>query len=395
MALGCGGGLAQTDREQRFFEERVKADPQDFLAWNRLGDVYLLRERRSGDMAWLARADEAAGASLRAVASEFNPAGLSLRARVDMAQHRFAAARDHAKELLAVQPGGALATLGDALLELGELDEAAEFFARLAEAQNGSVAAESRLARLAWLRGQHEEARAHFGAALKAAQAAIPPVPLTEAWCGVQLGELAFRTGRWDDAEAAYHAAAEALPDWWSTVEHLAEFEGARGHDAEAVALYEQAIKNAPRPELWQALGDFHAFMKRPDAAKPCQEKALAGYRASLDRGEVLYVHHLAGFYADSQENATEAVIYARRDLELRHGGYAQDALAWALYRQSDFPAALDAAKQALATGLADPHVLYHAAMIHLSAGDIAAGQGLLKRCAEVNPHFNAFHVHR
>jgi hypothetical protein len=108
-----------------------------------------------------------------------------------------------------------------------------------------------------------------------------------------------------------------------------------------------------------------------------------------------LYVHHLAGFYADSKEDPAAALKWAQRDLELRQSAYAWDALAWAQYRHGNIEDAQRSAASALVDGLADPHVLYHAAMINISAGKIGDGQALLKRSAMVNPRFNAFHAHR
>jgi len=393
------GGWGHADAEPaadrfRFFEERVKADAQDFIALNGLGDLCLLRQRETGDDAWLARATQAADASVKAVGLEFNPGGLALAARVDLAMHRFAEARDRARQLCAIQPGrmSALAILGDALLELGDLDAAAKVFDEMASLVSKSVTAESRLARLALLRGRHDEARAHFTAALDATPASLP---LTVAWCHVQLGELAFRTGDWEGAETNYEAALRAFPDWWSAREHLAELRGAQGRTGEALALYTQVIAQTPRPDLLQAAGDLLLFVRRPEDARSWHDRARTAYLIAAGTNPTLHAHHLAGFFSDSQEDAAEAVKWARRDLESRHSGYAWDALAWALNKQGDLPASVDASKKALATGLADPHVLYHAAMIHISAGEIAAGQALLRRCAEVNPHFNAFHAHR
>ena len=147
------------------------------------------------------------------------------------------------------------------------------------------------------------------------------------------------------------------------------------------------------RLEIWQALGDFYLFQRRNDEAKVAHERALAGYKASIEQGETLYIHHLAGFYCDSgrmrkkRSNTHDAI--SRR----RQSGYAWDSLAWALCKAGDSAGALEAARKAIATGLADPHVLQHAGMIFLSAGEVPEGQRLLKHCAEVNPHFAGFRV--
>ena len=107
------------------------------------------------------------------------------------------------------------------------------------------------------------------------------------------------------------------------------------------------------------------------------------------------FYHHLAGFYADSKEDAAQAVEWARKDLALRRSIYAHDALAWALYKKGDAAEAAAESAKALATGTRDPHLLYHAGMIRMASGDIAGGKAAMQQAAAVNPRFNTFHVHR
>ena len=154
-------------------------------------------------------------------------------------------------------------------------------------------------------------------------------------------------------------------------------------------------IARAPKPELYQALGDLYAFMGNPDRAKPWHEKALGAYLESARRGEVHYLHHLAGFYADVREDGAEAVKWARKDLDLRRGSAAHDALAWALYRDGRFTEARAEIDEALATGVQDAHFFFHAAMIHAASGRTEEGSRFLKQAAATNPRFDAFHVHR
>ena len=51
--------------------------------------------------------------------------------------------------------------------------------------------------------------------------------------------------------------------------------------------------------------------------------------------------------------------------------------------------------KKALALGTKDAHLLFHASMIATANGDLDGGKQFLQRAAKVNPHYNAFHVHR
>ncbi len=397
VAAAADATTAGLDRGISFFEDRLKRDPEDFIAANQLADRLLRRQRWTGSLADLRRAQEVAALSLKVVPGELNRDGIAASAQVALAMHRFAEARSLVGQLDQLNPGNPTAAqlLASALTELGDLTSAERALDELIQRSGAGVSSHAGLARLAWSRGELDQAGSHLDAALASAREAEPPAPEVLVWALVQRGEHAFRRGDHAAAEKLYAEAQTLAPENWSVLEHLAELRGAQGRDMEAAQLFEQAAKATDRPELWQALGDLHAFYKRPAEAKTAHDRALAGYRDSLARGEVLYVHHLAGFFSDSQEDAAQAVAFARRDLELRQSGAAWDALAWALYRQGDFPAAEEASAKALATGLADPHVLYHAATIRLSAGAVKEGQALLRRCAEVNPHFAAFHIHR
>src|SRR5262249_52774771 len=105
----------------RFLEDRVKRDPDDFIALNQLTGYYLLRLRETGSATWLDLAARAARNSLKAIPAEQNLGGLSLLAQVEFASHDFASARDHAEQLthLDSRMGYPYLLLGDALAELG------------------------------------------------------------------------------------------------------------------------------------------------------------------------------------------------------------------------------------------------------------------------------------
>lgn len=387
-------GAAGLNRAIGFFEERLKRDPGDYIAANQFADRLLRRLARNGRIEDLRRADEITTLSLKAGPPKQNPGGLAARARVLSALHRFREAADLARQLETTDPGKPLSqqVLGDALLALGDPDGAERAYVEARKRGGQDAGTEYRAAGLAWQRGDIEAGARHLDAVVEFAKTDSPEV---RSWALVQRGELAFRRGRHESAEKDYVAALALAPDYWTAIEHLAELRGAQGRDAEAGQLFERAANVTGRPEMWQALGDLHAFYKRPAEAKAAHDKALAGYRASIDRGEVLYIHHLAGFFSDSREDSAQAVGFAQRDLKLRQTGAAWDALAWAQYRSGDFKAALESSAKALATGTADTHVIYHAAMIRMSAGAVRDGQALLRRCGEVNPHFSGFHIHR
>ena len=385
------------DSALRFLEDRVKKDPDDFTAQNMLASRYLDLLRSTGEDQWLAKARHASEISVKAVPVEVNIAGLAALARVRLASHEFAAARDDGKRLVQLAPHKAagFSILGDALLELGDYNEAAEAYQKLGQLDEGGIDSESRLARLALVRGDLDAAREHFNSALTQSRALLTPAPSLVAWCCVQLGQLYFSRGDLENAEKQYQAALEAMPDYYSAVDHMAELRASQEKYPEAIRLYEGVITRVPRPELCQALGDLYAFAGKMDQARPWHERALTAYLKSAEQGDGRYIHHLAGFYSDSEENSGDALKWARKDLEIRHSVFAHDAMAWALYKNGQMDAAAAEMKKALAEGTKDGHLYFHASMIFSAKGDLARGKEFLHHAAGVNPRYNAFHVHR
>ena len=381
----------------QFLEERIRQDPEDILAQNRVGNIYLDRLRETGSYDWLQKARAAARSSLDAVPAAQNAGGLALLARVEHESHQFPAARDAALELTKIEPAKsrAFTSLGDALLELGDLAEAAKAYEQARQRGAHLFDLETRQARLKLAGGAFAEARKHFETALAVATDISPPQVQFVLWCHLQLGQLAFRMGDWDGAEKHYATALELRADDLRALEHLAELRGAQEKYTEAIALYDKVIERQPRPEFWQARGDLAVAAGKPGEAAPWYAKARAGYLKDAEAGNAHYYHHLAGFFSDAEPDPAEAVKWARRDLELRRSAGAHDALAWALFRAGEFAPAADAARAALASGTKDPQILFHAGMIFLAAGEINPGKELLAEAARINPRHTSFHVHR
>lgn len=386
IATGLNRGI-------EFLETKLKNDPEDFTAANQLVDRLLRRLRWLGRLEDLRRADEVSTQSLKAITPELNPSGLAERIRVLSALHRFGEGADLARQLETLMPGKSLPPqlLGDALLELGDLDAAEHALAEALSRGQRSFTTQFSATRLAWQRGDLDGTGKHLDAVVELSGEESAEV---RTWALIQRGEYAFRRGRHDDAERDYLAALALAPKHWNAQEHLAELRGCQGRYEEAATLFHEAATATNRPELWQALGDLHLFNRKPEAAKLAHDTARSAYRASLTRREVLYVHHLAAFFSDSEQDATRAVELAEQDLKLRKTAAAYDSLAWALYRRGDFSAAVATSEKALAGGIRDSHILYHAGTIRLSAGEVAEGQRLLRRAAETNPHFAGFHMH-
>ncbi|MEC4748944.1 hypothetical protein [Methylomicrobium sp. Wu6] len=215
------------------------------------------------------------------------------------------------------------------------------------------------------------------------------------AWVELQRGYLALSQGQYDAAWNHYRQADQAYSGYWLTQEYMAEWLGAQRNFDTASAFYRQIMACTQRPELYHALGDLYLFMGKPKLAAPWHDKALTVYLDSARRGEVQYYHHLASLYADARLDGAQAVKWARKDIQLRQNATTRDALAWALFRDGQYPAALDEIKKALSYNWQDAHLFFHAAMIHLAAGQTEEGKRYLQKAVSINPHYDTFHVHR
>src|SRR5215207_85447 len=366
----------------RYLEAKVKNNPDDFIAYNKLAGYYLRRQRETGEASHIALAARAAEASLAALPAEQNPAGLALLAQAAYAAHDFAAARGHAERLVAIAPRESYPyhILCDTLLELGEYERAAATFERLGRLEQFKTAAtETRRARLALLRGETEQAARRFDDALALAHEERVVERETVAWCRWQLGETAFSVGDYETAERHYRDALTTFPDYHRALASVGRVRAARGDLASAVEHYERVTRILPDPSYVAALGDLYRLTGREREA--AAQYALVEQIARLgEAGGALHNRQLALFYADHGLKPAEAYEIAARQYEARRDIYGADALAWAALKAGRLGEARAALREALRLGTRDARLYYHAGMIERAAGDRGAARDYLER---------------
>jgi len=374
----------------RFLEDRVKRDPDDFIALNKLTGYYLLRLRETGSATWLDLAARAARNSLKAIPAEQNLGGLSLLAQVEFASHDFASARDHAEQLtrLDSRMGYPYLLLGDALAELGDYEAAQAAFRQMERRGRADVAAKTRLARMAALTGDNARAERLYAEALTMAVEAVPPSRETIAWLRWQLGETAFGAGEYDRAEKHYRDSLVTFPDYYRALAGLGRALAAKGDLNGAIDHYERAVRILPDPALVAALGDLYQIAGRAKDAEA--QYALCEQMAKISAGGGrLYNRQLALFYADHDLKSGEAYQLAKREYEARRDIYGADALAWTALKAGKIDEARQAVKEALRLGTQDAKLFYHSGMIARAAGDKATAQEYLQRALKLNPRFD------
>jgi tetratricopeptide (TPR) repeat protein len=374
----------------RFLENRVQRDPEDFLAYNKLAGYYLQRLRERGDLSYLELTFRAARASLAVLPAEENAGGLAALAQAEYAAHDFTAARDHARRLLELVPHKSYPyqLLGDALLELGDYEQGAAAYRQMERIGGSTVSAETRLARLAMLRGETELARRRLSAALVLALDSGAPSRETVAWCRWQLGETAFAIGDYETAEQHYRDALVTCPDYYCALAGLGRVRAARGDFAGAIEQYERAVRRLPDPAFVAALGDLYQLTGRQPEAEA--QYALVEQIGHLNAASgVLYNRHLALYYADHDLKVDTAYAYATREYAARRDIYGADAVAWTALKAGKTAEARAAITEALRLGTQDARLFYHAGMIARVAGQAAAARDYLQRALKLNPQFD------
>jgi len=386
--------LAVEKETIRFLEDRVKKDPEDFIAHNKLAQQYLQRLRETGDLTYLNLAMKAARTSLATLPPEQNVGGLTASAQVEFASHDFAAARDHAFRLTQLEPkkGYTYQLLGDALLELGDYEPAAAAY-RTMEDLSGRQgltrsAIEQRLARLAALHGDVSGSRQHFKNALTLALDLPEPPAETVAWCRWQLGEAAFAVGDYSTAEQQYKESLEGYPEYFRALASLGKTRAAQGDIKGAIEQLEHAVRIIPDPTFVATLGDLYKLDGR-------EAQAAAQYRLVEQIGKInelngtLYNRQLALFYADHDMKSDRAYENASREYALRKDIYGADALAWAALKNNRVAEAQSLIRSALQLGTQDARLFYHAGMIAKASGNFKQAREYLQRSLTLNPQFD------
>ncbi len=368
---------------------RVEGDPRDYISLAYLGQSHLRQARETGDISAYQRAETALQEAL--VLNPNYETALAYLGAVLFAQHDFQGAKDLANRVYSLDPRAlqALATLGDAQLELGNYLDAEAAYSELAE-RSPSPPVYSRLARLAWLQGRPDEA---LELMRKSADQAVTSGLNGEsvAWYQFQLGELYFNTGQIEDSAEYYARALDLFDNYYLALAGLGRVRAAQDRYAEAIELYRQALAIIPQPATLAALGDLYAKTGEAEAAQ-AQYDTVEFIATLAAINQQVYNRELALFYANHDLKLEYALELASAELEVRKDIYGYDALAWTLYKNNRFDEAAEAMDQAMKLGTKDALLYFHSGMIQYRLGNEAKAREHLSSALSLNPHFSILH---
>jgi tetratricopeptide (TPR) repeat protein len=268
--LDVGSAVSQSHADQvalingdiAFWSARFRAHPTDFVSATQWGLREIDLGRATGDVTAYLRAEAAFDAALKTFAD--NPAAISYKGSVLISLHRFADARDLALSVLAQQSNDAvaLATLGDASLELGDVATAQDSYDHV-NVLVPSAGTLVRLAHLAYVEGDTRTAVADARAAV--------PLSAQEgtqgeraAWYQFQLGETLIATGDTAGATVAYRAAVAADPSSYWARSGLSRALAGSGDLDGAISEMAAAIGIVPLPDFLARRGDLYTLRHGP-----------------------------------------------------------------------------------------------------------------------------------
>jgi tetratricopeptide (TPR) repeat protein len=367
LVNGTAASLTQIDRAIGVWSRNLAAEPLDFLSATNLGIVYEARGRLTGDIGDYLKAQQAVDQGLKSAPTDVG--GRLLHARLAQTLHEFPDALAETQAILRDQPGlaQALATEGDAQLELGDVAGAKATFAALASTAPGA-AVSARLARLAFIGGDPALSRSLAERAYGEAVAADETGP-SLGWYAYLAGTVALSTGAPTAALSWFDRAVTVWPDGYLALAGQARAQAALGRTDEAIATYNQAIAVAPQPDALTALGDLYAL--RGDTKLAADQYATVeaiGHLAAIN--QQVYNRQLVLFSVNHDRDLADALRMAEQELAVRKDVYGYDAYAWALLANGRAADADVAIRQALAFGTKDALLSYHAGMIANAIGD-------------------------
>src|ERR671934_137655 len=212
-------------------------------------------------------------------------------------------------------------------------------------------------------------------------------VPEHVAWTMVQLGNADFNRGRLAAAAKAYRRALARLPQYVHAEAGLARVEASEGRYRIAIERLRRVVQVLPAPAYVIMLGDVLHVSGREREAR--REYALVGaierlFEANGVRTEL----QTAVFDLDHRRDVADALARARRAYASAPGVYAEDALAWGLFRTGRCAEARAHSARALRLGTRDALLVFHRAMIERCLG-AASTRSWFRRALALNPHFS------
>jgi len=376
-------GQISTDQQIALYEKQAAGQPGNLHFQNLLASAYIQKVRESTDFTYLDRASTLVENVLSTDGGNYE--AMRLRSEIELERHAFAHVVEYSEGLTAIAPEDPWnwGTLGDALMELGQYDQASKAYQKML-AIRANQASYNRVAYHRFVSGNSKEAIE----LMKLAVAAGGAAPENTAWCLVELGNMNFKAGQLDPAEEVYNQALKLFRGYHSANAGLGRVKAAQGKRQEAIDRYKRAQASVPLPEYAAALHALYLQTGKWVEAKKQIELIDVVDRLAQASGEKTN-RNLAVIYADQVRRLDRALELIEEELKVRQDVYTYDALAWVLYKQKRYEEAQRAMDRALKMGTPEPGFHYHAGMIAFALDRKPEAMKHLQRALALNPKFD------
>jgi tetratricopeptide (TPR) repeat protein len=375
-------GIPPVETSLAFWQQRVNANPSDYLSKTSLAGTIMAQAKDTGDLSLYPKAEAILHEAL--ALNPIDDGTLLALAGARGANHDFTGAMALAEQVLARKPESQAAkvVVADANFELGNYDLAARQLRELVALLPAGLGLDSRLAKEAALDGRIDEAIRYASDGVVEASD-LDLRPSEAAFYRFQLAHFLYQAGRMDEAAATLESGLRIDPRHLASLELKGQVLVAQGRLTQAASLYEALVQRTPAADLHGLLAKVYRGLGRTAEADAQVALGLKLGHVSL-RTYPAERRHLAGFFADV-EPAT-ALEAAEADFGTRHDVGAYDTLAWAYFRNGRVADAARYLDGALARGTKDATLLYHASMIERAVGRSTEAARHLRQALALNP---------
>lgn len=371
-----------TDQRISLYEKWIASAPDNTSNQTLLAAAYIQKTRETTDFGYLDRARKIVD---KILANKKDYEAMRLRNLIELNWHHFSKVVEYAREMTQGAPLDPQnwGSLGDALMEMGQYDEALKAYQRMLSIR-ANLFSYNRMAYYRFVMGDPDGAIALMSDAIKAGAV----YPENMAWCLVELGNMYFKTGHWNQAEEALTKAIRTFPDSHAAYAALAAVQAAQGQMQPAIENYKHAQSITPMPQYAGVLHDLYQLTGNKAEAQAQMD--MLDLVAKLEEAAKQNANRtLALIYANQDRNLARSLELARADFLVRQDVYTYDALAWALYKNKQYEEARKASHEALKMGTPEALFYYHAGMIDRGLGDETAAKQHLDRALQLNSGFD------
>lgn len=375
--------LSPAEQKIQAARNAVAQHPDKPQPYSDLALALAMRARETSDPTFYAKAEETLKKCFELAPNNFE--GSKTLVWILLGKHEFAHARELARELNPRMPDDlqTYSFLVDANVELGNYAEAEQAAQWLLNLRPGEVLG---LTRGAYLREIYGDMDGAADLMEQAYQTIAPSETENRAWILTQLAHMQLMTGKLDDADKLLQMALEIFPGYHYALANLARVRMGQGRFADAVDLLRQRYDAAPHAEnlfdLAEALDKAGHQEEARAAFQQFEKKALAEMTIADNANRELIF-----YYADHAGQPPRALRVARVEADRRHDVYTLDAFAWALYANGQYAEARQQIEKALALGIRDAQLFYHAGAIAWKLRDRDTAERYLTESLATNPH--------